>query len=619
MKKLFSILIVLCSYYSNSQDLQIGDEFGGGIVFDIDQDNNSCLVAYTSDIGSYPWGCSETFLGADGTDVGTGQSNTQTIVNACDDFLFAAEECYNFSAGGYSDWSLPSKDELLLMYYRISSGSTIGNIGNFNVSGSNSYYWSSSEHGEISAWIVNMNTGYNSFGYDWKTGSYSIRPIRTAELISSGCTDTSAYNYDENASQDNGSCLYSSQDIQTAYQEGVASVIPEDGISQSDVDSISDLYSDLQGTYLEATTSLSSLQQALDTWNTTIDLSSGWNMFGYGCPNPIDVVDGLSNHTESISITKDNNGNVYMPEFSFNGIGDLTPGFGYQIKVTEAIEGFSLCEWYVNDIPQDNIISLQEENANLENEVANLESELDSIYGCVDENACNYDALASLDDGSCEYPEDGYDCDGNLIAEIGDEFQGGILFYIDETGEHGLVAAPEDLSVGAGWQPDFFIVPVLVYGYGFTCSGEGASFITGSEIGDGYNNTMNLIENQCNQDVDGTNAITAVINYENGGYSDWYIPSLMELSEIYNLYNTVGNGGFGLGNFVESFEINFDVSPRTYIEPVYTSSTSCGGGNVEIGSNPSYFPLNVFMFSNGALNSCGPSSGFHNIRPIRSF
>ena len=40
----------------------------------------------------------------------------------------------------------------------------------------------------------------------------------------------------------------------------------------------------------QATTSLSSLQQAIDTWNTTIDLSAGWNMFGYGCPISIGVV-----------------------------------------------------------------------------------------------------------------------------------------------------------------------------------------------------------------------------------------------------------------------------------------------------------------------------------------
>ena len=91
-------------------------------------------------------------------------------------------------------------------------------------------------------------------------------------------------------------------------------------------------------------------------------------MFGYGCPSSINVSEGLSNHTESIIITKDNSGNVYMPEFGFNGIGDFTPGFGYQIKLTEAIEGFSLCDWYVNDIPEDNIISLQEEVEYLQEE-----------------------------------------------------------------------------------------------------------------------------------------------------------------------------------------------------------------------------------------------------------
>ena len=44
-----------------------------------------------------------------------------------------------------------------------------------------------------------------------------------------------------------------------------------------------------------------------------------------------------------------------MPEYGFNGIGDFTPGFGYQIKLTEAIEGFSLCDWYVNHTYIDSI------------------------------------------------------------------------------------------------------------------------------------------------------------------------------------------------------------------------------------------------------------------------
>jgi len=36
----------------------------------------------------------------------------------------------------------------------------------------------------------------------------------------------------------------------------------------------------------------------------------------------------------------------------------------------------------------------------------------------MDEAACNYDADVNMDDGSCEYAEENYDCDGNCTAEI---------------------------------------------------------------------------------------------------------------------------------------------------------------------------------------------------------
>ena len=38
------------------------------------------------------------------------------------------------------------------------------------------------------------------------------------------------------------------------------------------------------------------------------------------------------------------------------------------------------------------------------------------IYGCTDVTACNYDADATEDDGSCEYAMENYDCDGNCTA-----------------------------------------------------------------------------------------------------------------------------------------------------------------------------------------------------------
>ena len=56
--------------------------------------------------------------------------------------------------------------------------------------------------------------------------------------------------------------------------------------------------------------------------------------------------------------------------------------------------------------------------------------------GCMDETACNYNTEANMADGSCTYPEQGYDCDGNITAEIGDIMEGGYLFYLDSTGQH---------------------------------------------------------------------------------------------------------------------------------------------------------------------------------------
>ena len=50
------------------------------------------------------------------------------------------------------------------------------------------------------------------------------------------------------------------------------------------------------------------------------------------------------------------------------------------------------------------------------------------IAGCTSDTACNYDAAAVEDDGSCYYPEDGYDCYGDCLNDVNgdgicDEFQ----------------------------------------------------------------------------------------------------------------------------------------------------------------------------------------------------
>ena len=71
---------------------------------------------------------------------------------------------------------------------------------------------------------------------------------------------------------------------------------------------------------------------------TPIDLTLGWNLIAYLRQSPADVTsvfqEMLSNG--SLVIVKDSEGNAYLPEWAFNGIGDMFSGKAYQIKTNEA-------------------------------------------------------------------------------------------------------------------------------------------------------------------------------------------------------------------------------------------------------------------------------------------
>ena len=59
--------------------------------------------------------------------------------------------------------------------------------------------------------------------------------------------------------------------------------------------------------------------------------------------------------------------------------------------------------------------------------------------GCTDNGACNYNSAATIEDSTCVYAQDGYDCNGNLLSYLGTEAEGGIVFYYDSIGDFGLV------------------------------------------------------------------------------------------------------------------------------------------------------------------------------------
>ena len=161
----------------------IGDFFQGGIVFYILQagdigyvaGEDHGLIAATSDQStSAEWGCNGIAISvANGTAIGTGIQNTIAIEAGCTTPGIAADLCANYTDGTYSDWFLPSKDELNEMWKNIGQGNALG-LG--NIGGFADYYWSSTDNGTSSAWYQNFtNGGQGSLS---KSGNLSVRAVR---------------------------------------------------------------------------------------------------------------------------------------------------------------------------------------------------------------------------------------------------------------------------------------------------------------------------------------------------------------------------------------------------------------------------------------------------------
>ena len=79
-----------------------------------------------------------------------------------------------------------------------------------------------------------------------------------------------------------------------------------------------------------------------------VNLQAGWNMIGYlrTSPAAADAVLADMNASGNLIIAKDYLGAAYLPEWNFNGIGDLNPGQGYQIKVNND----DVLQYYANEV-----------------------------------------------------------------------------------------------------------------------------------------------------------------------------------------------------------------------------------------------------------------------------
>ena len=126
MKKILILFIFFKLIYSNNQAQSIGDFYQGGVVFYLDSFGGGLIV----DIADLPnpnpvggttsldtllsrWGnYSDNVPGTSSPFLGSGETNTQNFISFYSNGNHAAHLCVNSNRGGYSDWFLPSKEEL---------------------------------------------------------------------------------------------------------------------------------------------------------------------------------------------------------------------------------------------------------------------------------------------------------------------------------------------------------------------------------------------------------------------------------------------------------------------------------------------------------------------------
>jgi len=288
----------------------------------------------------------------------------------------------------------------------------------------------------------------------------------SCEAIVEGCTDATAFNYNSDANTDDGSCI----DIvtgcldETAYNYN-AEANTDDGTCLSWQEVVNNLQADVDAAFAAGVASVEIPEcEEVATLNIPLDLPQGWSMFGYTCMDSVDAVTAFSEITDKIEIVKDEWGLAYITEWGFNGLGSLHFSEGYQIKMLEEVTDFQFCTTIVGTSSQ-------------------------------------------------EEPET------EPQLQIGDQHAGGIVFYVDETGEHGLVAAIQDLEETYQWG----------------CWEASISGADGESIGTGYQNTLDIVSGCSETPI----AASEALAYESEGYSDWYLPSKDELIEM---YNTIGNG-----------------------------------------------------------------------------
>jgi hypothetical protein len=158
------------SVNNSSTSFYIGQHYGGGVIFYIDSTGEHGLIADTADLGSFIW--SDAYYietGATKKGIGAGKSNTRKIISVLvRSYDYAALECAKSERNGYTDWFLPSKDQLYALWQQRDV------VGGFAIGYK---YYSSTERTSRYAIVIQFDSTGRRY-YALKNWQFPVRSIR---------------------------------------------------------------------------------------------------------------------------------------------------------------------------------------------------------------------------------------------------------------------------------------------------------------------------------------------------------------------------------------------------------------------------------------------------------
>lgn len=150
----------------------VGELFGGGIVFWVDETGEQGLIASLDDLdggnGVY-WSATQIFSQAGAYSMTDGATNTAAMVAQDPTAGYAATLCNSYDGGGFTDWYLPANRELYLLCSQDflidnildndGDDTTNGFIQELDGTGADTRYWSSTEFANDGAWYYVFKKG----------------------------------------------------------------------------------------------------------------------------------------------------------------------------------------------------------------------------------------------------------------------------------------------------------------------------------------------------------------------------------------------------------------------------------------------------------------------------